>query len=120
MDNVYERQNILNHFKNPKNFGRLKNPDKTIKVLNSFCGDEIEVDLKIEDGKVTEIGYDNVGCVISTASTSILSDYVKGKTIPEIQKIDKDKLIELIGIDITPSRLKCLLLPIEAIQKALK
>ena len=116
--NIY-RQKILQHYKNPHNKGHLDTPGKKAELINKSCGDEIKIEVVIKDNKVTEIAFTGHGCVISIATASILTDYVKNKSIEEIKKITSEELIKLIGIEITPARLKCLLLPLEAIQKAL-
>lgn len=116
--NLY-RQKILQHYKTPHNQGHLSNPNKKSKLVNKSCGDEIEIEIKTDNKIVKEIAFSGHGCVISTATASILTDYVKGKSIEEIKKITKEDLIKMIGIEITPARLKCLLLPLETIQKTL-
>jgi len=116
---LYHRQNILQHYKNPHNYGVLDDSSVSATATNSSCGDEVTVSLQIKDNIVREAKFQGAGCVISTATTSILTDYLKGKTIAEIQKIDRNKLMELLGIEVSPSRLKCLLIGLEATHKAI-
>lgn len=113
------KEKILSHYKSPHNYGRLKNPDKTNKAINVSCGDEIEVDLVVKDQKIADVGFESKGCVISTAMMSMLTDYIKGKSLSEIQKINPKALQKMIGIEVSPARLKCLLIPLEAIQQAI-
>lgn len=118
-NNIYQ-ENILFHYKNPKNTEKLDEHTHASKIANYTCGDEIELELKIEDGIVTEIGHQTNGCAISIAGASILSEYIKGKTLKEIQKMGKEELLDLLGIELSPSRLKCALLGFEALKEAIK
>lgn len=109
---------ILDHYHNPHNYGELDEPQVDISVSNSSCGDKIRLTLKIEKDIVTDIAFSATGCAISMASASLLTDYVKHKSVDEVKKIQKEKLLELIGIELSPSRLRCALLPLEAVSKA--
>ncbi|KKP70238.1 hypothetical protein A2X44_00830 [candidate division CPR3 bacterium GWF2_35_18] len=113
------KEKILEHYKKPHNYGHLKNPDKSNKAINVSCGDEIEVDLIIKDQKVTEVGFESKGCIISTAMMSMLTDYIKDKKVNQIMKINTKDLQKIIGIDVSPARLKCLLIPLQSIQQAI-
>ena len=117
---IYHRQHLLDQYKSPHNYGHIKNPTKSVKMLNSSCGDEIELDVIIEEGKITKVGFEGKGCVISTASASILTDFVKGKTVEELKSLNYEKMNELLGIEISPARIKCLTLPLEAVKKAVE
>ncbi len=110
---------ILDHYKNPRNFGSINNPSKKSTAANPSCGDKIEMDILFENDVVVDIKYRAVGCAISMASASLLSNYIKGKTKDELKKLDKDFMIKLLGIDLGPSRLKCALLSLEALQTLL-
>lgn len=120
MDDLY-RENILDHFRNPRNFGKLKNPDVTHEEVNLVCGDKIGMNLKINSKykKIEAITFFGEGCAISMASASLLTEFVKGKTMNEIKEINPNAVKKLIGIDPTPARLKCALLPLETLHKAL-
>lgn len=123
MDSFY-RQNILDHYKNPCNFGRLKDKHASYSLDNPFCGDRIgmEIKLKIENGKlkiVDDIKFYGEGCAISVASASILTEKVKGMDIDKVKKLTADDIFDLLGIKLTPTRLKCALLPLEALHKTL-
>jgi nitrogen fixation NifU-like protein len=110
---------ILDHYRNPKNFGKIKNPTKSSSVYNPLCGDLINMDIVIKDGKVNEVKFHGQGCAISTAAASILTEYIKGKKGADLLKIDKNSMIKLVGIEVGPTRMKCLLLPLEALHKSL-
>lgn len=108
---------ILDHYRNPRNTGTLQNPSKHIKVSNPLCGDVIEIDMNEKDGKIEDVKFSGQGCAISQATASMITEYAKGKTKEEIQKLDKDFIVEMLGISLSPNRLKCALLSLEALQK---
>lgn len=119
MSDLY-RDLILDHWKNPHNFGKLKKPTIEIKEANPLCGDEIQLQLSIRNGKVADVKFHGEGCALSQAGSSILTDAIKGKTVAEINKLTEDKFLKIIGIKPNPARLKCVLLSFIALQKALK
>lgn len=108
---------ILDHYRNPRNKGKLDKASGTIALSNPLCGDEIEMQIKEENGVIIEAAFSGKGCAISQASSSMLTEYVKGKTKEELKKIDKDVITEMLGIELSPNRLKCALLPMEALLK---
>lgn len=123
MDDFY-RENILDHYKNPRNFGRMKNPDIFYEEENPFCGDKIgmEIKWKIENGKwkiVKDVKFYGEGCAISMATASMLTGKVKGKSLQEIKKLKPKDILKLLGVNLTPTRLKCALLPLEVLDKTL-
>lgn len=111
---------ILDHYKNPHHHGKLAKPSVTIIEHNTLCGDKIELDLKFENGKVTEVGTVTEGCAISQAAMSLLSDELIGKTAEEIAAIKNEKMYSLLNVPISPGRVKCALLGLAAAQKAVK
>jgi nitrogen fixation NifU-like protein len=118
MDELY-RDQILEHYKRPRNFGRPDEFDLEFEDSNPFCGDEQHVFLKLdEDGKVTEVAFEGQGCAISTAATSLLTDELSGKTREEILALPKEFVLELLGIDISATRLKCALLGLKVVKGA--
>jgi nitrogen fixation NifU-like protein len=117
--NIYQ-ENILDHYKNPRNFGKLKKPDIITKDSNVLCGDEIEFQIKLKDGKIDDIKFSGPGCAISRASGSILSEFVKGKKLGDVKKIKEDELLKMLGIELTPVRKKCALLSLRVLKKSLK
>jgi len=117
------KEKILEHYRKPRNFGIMENADLYAKDVNPGCGDEFEVYIKLDDkdnNKIKEIKFNGKGCVISTASASILSEFVKNKTIEEVEKLDREDVLKLLGIDLNPARIKCALLPLIVIKASLK
>ncbi|MGA8856759.1 MAG: SUF system NifU family Fe-S cluster assembly protein [Candidatus Bathyarchaeia archaeon] len=107
---------ILDYYRNPRNFGDLPEPDVRAKDSNPLCGDVIEMQLKIKDGKVEDIRFNGKGCAISQASASMLTEAVKGKTLDEIKAMGKPNVLELLGIDPGPTRIKCALLGLKVLK----
>ena len=118
MDELY-RDQILEHYKRPHNFGPLEDFDLEFEDSNPFCGDEQHVRIKLgEDGKVAEIRFEGSGCAISTAATSLLTDELAGKSREELLRLDKEFVLELLGIDISATRMKCALLGLKVVKGA--
>ena len=118
MEELY-REQILEHYKRPHNFGPLEDFDLEFEDSNPFCGDEQHMRIKLdEDGKVSEVRFEGSGCAISTAATSLLSDELAGKTREELVRLDKDFVLELLGIDISATRMKCALLGLKVVKGA--
>lgn len=118
MDDLY-RENILDHYKNPRNSGHLEHPTAQADGVNPLCGDELHVELMVEDGVVTDVRYHGRGCAISQAAASMLSDQIKGRPVSEVQALGKDDVLEELGIPLTPIRLKCALLSVGVLKVAL-
>ncbi|MBV8171373.1 MAG: SUF system NifU family Fe-S cluster assembly protein [Candidatus Eremiobacteraeota bacterium] len=118
MDELY-RDFILDHYRNPRNAGTLDNPDATFEDLNPLCGDKIRMDLKIDDGVVTDVKFKGRGCAISQASASLLTEQIKGKSLAEINKLGKEDVLANVGINISAARLKCALLGLKVLKSAL-
>ena len=109
---------ILDYYRNPRNFGDLTDPDVRAKDSNPLCGDIIEMQLKIRDGKVDDIRFKGKGCAISQASASMLTEAVKGKTLDELKALGKPDVLALLGIDPGPTRIKCALLGLKVLKVA--
>lgn len=118
MSNIYT-EIILDHYQHPRNFGEIKNPTKKVEVANPLCGDKIKMMIIFDKEKVTEVKFTGVGCAISTASASMLTEYIKGKTKEQLKKIDKNFIISMLGVDLGVNRIKCALLSLEALKKLL-
>ena len=118
MDALY-REYILDHYKNPRNFGELPEPDAEFADRNPLCGDELGVQVKLDGDRVADLRFHGHGCAISQAAASIISDELKGKTVAEIAELDRHFVIEELGIDLSPTRLKCGLLSLKVVQGAL-
>lgn len=115
------RENILENYKNPKNFEKTKDKPTNIATgYNTLCGDKINVEMVIDNNKLKEIGFSGSGCAISIASASLLGEKIKGMDVSKIKKLKKETILNLLEIPIGQVRLKCALLPLETIQKALK
>jgi nitrogen fixation NifU-like protein len=118
MDELY-RDQILEHYKRPHNFGRLDEFDLHFEDSNPFCGDEQHVFIKLDaEGRVDEIAFEGKGCAISTAATSLLTDELEGMSREELLTLPKDFVLELLGIDISATRMKCALLGLKVIKGA--
>ena len=115
------REVILDHYKNPRNYGLLEPYDAHAEGQNPLCGDEVTVTVKFAaDGETIEdIGFEGRGCAISQAATSMLTDIVKGKTATEVAALPKEELLGEIGIPLTPVRLKCAILGLGVLKVAL-
>src|SRR4051794_32773877 len=118
MDDLY-RDYILEHYRRPHNFGVIEAPPPPPEGSNPLCGDRITLQLGIEDGVLQRVGFTGRGCAISQASASLLTDEIKGKPLAEVESFRADDLLDLLGIDISPARLKCAMLSHETLQRAL-
>lgn len=117
-DSLY-REIILDHYQNPRNRGTLDPNDYSYEDSNPLCGDEVRIDLRVRDGAVAEVAFSGEGCAISMASASILTELVEGKTLDEVKAIGRDALLEEIGIELSPARLKCALLSLKVLKAGL-
>jgi len=118
MDELY-RENILEHYKHPQNFGSLEDPDLEFSDVNPFCGDEQEITLKLDQvGRVSEVAFEGKGCAISIAATSMLTDELIGKTPDEILQISNEKIFDLLGVELSATRVKCGLLGLKIAKSA--
>ena len=117
------REEILEHYRNPHNFGTLSGADVVAEDSNPLCGDSLTLFLKFSgkgsERTVKDVSFTGVGCVLSQASASLLTDLIKGKKLEEVKAIKKENLIEMIGAEVAPARLKCVLLSLETLRKAL-
>lgn len=116
--NIYQ-DIILDHYHHPHNRGKINKSDKFISVNNPLCGDKIEMTISFKKNMVKEIKFQGEGCVISTASASMLTDYVKNRSKQELKKLNSKFIIKMLGIDLGMNRIKCAVLPLEALQKLL-
>jgi nitrogen fixation protein NifU and related proteins len=118
MEELY-REQILEHYKRPHNFGPLEEYDLEFEDSNPFCGDEQHVRIKLDgEGRVTELRFEGKGCAISTAATSLLSDELEGMSREELLRLDKEFVLDLLGIDISATRMKCALLGLKVVKGA--
>jgi len=116
MDDLY-REVIIEHYKNPGYRGKLDPHDISFADNNPLCGDHIQIDLRVgDDGKVTEARFDGHGCAISQASADLLVESVIGKPVDEIKKLGKQHILDMLGIELGPVRLKCALLSLKVLK----
>lgn len=110
---------ILDHYKNPRNYGRIDTPDASYEQGIPSCGDRIRIDLSIDDSIVKELKFSGTGCAISQASVSILTEKVLGRDIGEIQSMTEEDMLGALKSPISPIRLKCALLGLNVLKQAL-
>jgi nitrogen fixation protein NifU and related proteins len=117
MDDMY-RDYILDHYKNPRNSGELPGATNTYQDSNPLCGDEISMSLLIDGDVVKDVRFKGRGCAISQASASILTEEIKGKKLDEVRAIDRQHVLENLGIPISPARIKCAMLGLKTLKGA--
>jgi len=118
--NDYQEQ-ILDHYHNPRNYYSPKwMPTHKAKLQNLSCGDELELFLLVEKDEIKEVAFQGEGCSISIASASLLTELIIGQDLNFIKNITSDKILSIIGIELTPTRMKCALLSLDTLNKALK
>ncbi len=116
MDDFY-REMIVEHYKNPTHKGKLDPNDITFEDENPLCGDQIRIDLRVgTDGRITEAVYSGHGCAISQASADMLVEGLIGKTLEQVKMLTKKDVLDLLGIELGPVRLKCALLPLKVLK----
>lgn len=106
---------VIDHYQNPRNWGRMKNPTKTFTLYNPLCGDRMTIDARIENNTIKDITFSASGCAISQASASLFTEHIKNKRISDLRSIEKSVILQLLGIEISPIRLKCATLALEIV-----
>jgi nitrogen fixation NifU-like protein len=106
------RQQILDHYRNPRNAGEIEDPTFTHVGENPMCGDTIQMDVVLDDDEetITNVAFRGDGCAISQASASMLSEKLHGMTVDELRELDRDDIVDMLGVDISPMRVKCAVL----------
>ncbi|OGO24212.1 MAG: SUF system NifU family Fe-S cluster assembly protein [Chloroflexi bacterium RBG_16_51_16] len=116
MEDLY-RENIIEHYKNPSYRGKLDPHDISFADNNPLCGDHIQIDLRVDkEGKVSEARFDGHGCAISQASADLLLESVIGKSIEDVKKLTRQDILDMLGIDLGPVRMKCALLSLKVLK----
>ncbi|MEX1061843.1 MAG: iron-sulfur cluster assembly scaffold protein [Patescibacteria group bacterium] len=115
------REEILDHAKNPRNWGKIENPTHQIKFPNPLCGDMVELTLKVNEKtkKVAEARFETNGCVVSVAASSLLTENIIGKNLKDLKSMGDEEILRWFGGDLTSSRRDCALLPLHALKQAL-
>ena len=114
------QENILDHYKSPRNFGKIGNATVHHHEYNPLCGDEVELYLVIDENKkVIDVKFYGRGCAISLASASMLTEQIKGKILDELKNMTKEDILEMLGIPISPVRLKCALLSLDTLKNSI-
>lgn len=111
-------EEIIAHYEHPHNKGEIKNSSVSVHEHNPLCGDDITIYLTIEKNRIVDVKFGGAGCAISMASASMLTDFIKGKTLAEVEKMGLPTIIELLGIDPGPARLKCATLSLRTAKEA--
>jgi nitrogen fixation NifU-like protein len=115
------QDNILDHYENPSHWGTLEHPTFEIRDLNPLCGDEVRIQARLDDGdRLAAVRFEGKGCVISLAAASMLMEAVEGKTLDEVKKMGRQDMLDLLGVSLTTMRVKCAMLPLRALEKAIQ
>ncbi len=113
------REYILEHYRNPRNYGKLEHPDVHAEDSNPLCGDQLGMDLQVEGDLVKEVRFQGRGCAISQATASMLSEMIEGKTVAEVCALGKEDVLEALGVPISPARTKCAFLSLRVLHRGL-
>jgi nitrogen fixation protein NifU and related proteins len=111
---------LLDHFRNPRNYGDFDSPDVSCENFNPLCGDRIRIELKIDAATIAAARFKGDGCAISIAAASLLTEMITGSSIAEITELTDDRIITALQSDIQPARIQCATLALEALRAALK
>lgn len=116
MEDLY-RENILDHYQNPRNYGTLEHPDISYEDDNPLCGDVIKIELTLDDeDRIIQVGFTGEGCAISQASASMLTEEILGRTLDDVKQISKEDVLDMLGIQLGPVRIKCALLSLKVLK----
>ena len=111
------REIILDYYRNPRNYGKIENPDISKRDSNPLCGDELEMHINIKDNKVSDVKFSGKGCAISQASASMLTELIMGKDFDYVKKLTKEDILDNLGLpDLGPARIKCALLSLKVLK----
>lgn len=110
------REQILDHYQHPRCHGTLEDADVTYEDANPLCGDRIRMDVALREGRIEKVRFSGHGCSISQAAASMLCEHVEGRTLEEIKKLTREDVLEMLGIELGPVRLKCALLALKTLK----
>jgi nitrogen fixation NifU-like protein len=110
------RENILDHYKHPTHRGAIESPDITYEDANPLCGDVLRMDFRLKDGRIEAVRFDGRGCSISQASADMLCEKIEGMSLDEAKKVSREDVLEMLGIELGPVRLKCGLLALKTLK----
>ena len=113
-------EHILDLYKNPLNFGILDNADFKERCFNPSCGDEVEIQVKLKDDKVDDVKFIGRGCAISVAAASLLTENIKGKLLNDINNLTREDMMELVGIEVGPARVKCITCSLVSLREGIR
>jgi nitrogen fixation NifU-like protein len=114
------QDNIMDHYESPSHRGTLEHPTFEIRDLNPLCGDEVRIQARLDDeSRLVAVRFEGKGCVISLAAASMLMEEVEGKTLGEVKKMGRQAMLDLLGVPLTMMRVKCAMLPLRALEKAI-
>lgn len=115
MDDLF-REHILEHYQHPRCQGTIENPDITFEDANPLCGDRIRMDFRIKDGVIEAVRFNGHGCSISQAAASMVCEHVEGRTLEEVKGMGRQDVLDMLGIELGPVRLKCALLALKTLK----
>lgn len=118
MDSLYA-EDILDHYKHPRNFGHLEHPDIHVEASNPLCGDRLAMDLLVKDGVVEDVAFSGQGCAISQASASMLTEEILGKKVDDLAGTTRDDILDMLGVEVSYARMKCATLSLGLLRLAL-
>ena len=118
MTQQYSKE-LMKHFKDPKFVKKLQNPDAVGEIGNLRCGDIMKLEIKVEDNKIKDIGFQTFGCPAAVASSDVVCELAKGKTLEQAKKLTKDDIVKKLG-GMPPIKIHCSVLGIQALKKAIK
>jgi nitrogen fixation NifU-like protein len=119
VDDELYRENLMDHYRHPRNHGTLEHPDCEAEGKNPLCGDEVEIDVEVADGKIAAIRFAGNGCAVSQAATSMLTELVEGLPVEEAAALPSQAIIDELGIPLSAMRVKCAVLGLGTLKVAL-
>lgn len=119
MDDELYRENLMDHYRHPRNHGTLEHPDCEAEGKNPLCGDEVEIDVQVADGRIAAIRFAGNGCAVSQAATSMLTELVEGLPVEEAAALPSQAIIDELGIPLSAMRIKCAVLGLGTLKVAL-